>query len=80
MLRVGKTMFGRITWHDINAPGPHLPDDEIEVLVYDSFLDETVIGFIEPDEDDRNDWINTNTQLPLTHPAWWAEMPYPEIA
>jgi len=71
-----------LIWHQINPDDLtlELPDADTEVLVYDGILDDTMVGYYDPEpEDDVAPGWYINTDLdPLPKPLWWAEMPYPE--
>ncbi len=67
-----------ITWNRIAAEVADLPlpDAEAEILIYDDFLDDVVLGHL----DDRGlglVWVENSTDSPLTSPRFWAEKPFP---
>jgi hypothetical protein len=55
----------------------HLPDAELEVLVFDGFLNDTVKASLGFDENDMPVWIEQVTDQPLQDPQWWCEVPFP---
>ena len=66
-----------ITWHEItNAKQRHLPDADLDVLVYDSELDDTVIASVDVLDGDII-WIENSTGDQLPSPKFWAEKPFP---
>lgn len=71
-----QTIMTQVLWHEITMPPNLMPDDEMEVLVYDGYSDLVVIGYVETDGDDHA-WIDATSQLPINDPQWWAEMPCP---
>lgn len=76
MSRKINTIMTQVIWHEITSQVSIMPDDEIEVLVYDGHSDLVVIGFVETDGDDHA-WIDVSSQLPIKDPQWWADMPCP---
>lgn len=67
MSRKITTIMTQVIWHEITTPVSIMPDDELEVLVYDGHSDLVVIGFVETDGDDHA-WIDTSSQQPLVDP------------
>lgn len=68
-----------ITWHEIRRTGVNesdLPDAETEILIYCTYLDDTVVGSLDYDEETLL-WIDNSSGQPLVSPAYWAEKPYP---
>lgn len=71
-----KNIMTQIIWHEITIPAEKMPDDELEVLVYDGYSDLVVFGFVETDGTDHA-WIDVSSQLPIKDPQWWADVPCP---
>jgi hypothetical protein len=69
----------RITWHEIKQPSGDLPDANIDVLVYDGELDDTVIAYVDM-VDDEVEWFDAQTGEALPRPLMWAQKPYPVAA
>jgi hypothetical protein len=67
-----------ITWHPITGEADQgLPDAELDVLVYDDDLNDTVIASVDADGDEVL-WIESATGDALPSPRYWAEKPYPD--
>lgn len=66
-----------ITWHEIGASATEFPDDELEVLVYDGYLNDTVKASYGTDEHDCKVWLEQITGQPLRDPQYWADVPFP---
>lgn len=66
-----------LTWHEItDEPGAAVPDVELEVLVFDGYLNDTVKASL----DYSNGvpvWVEQVTDQPLHDPQWWCEVPFP---
>lgn len=77
MYDTSNTIISQVLWYEITNPVDRMPDDEVEVLVYDGYTDLVMIGFVETDEGDDYTWIDAATQLPIKNPQWWADMPCP---
>ncbi len=71
-----KKIMTQVMWREIADQVGDIPDDELEVLVYDGYSDQVVIGFVESDGD-GHDWIDVSSQLPIKDPQWWADIPFP---
>lgn len=72
-----KPITSNVTWRPIKTRCDSRPDAEAEVLIYDGYIDSTVIGFTEDNDDGSVSWIDVQTQLPLRDPQWWTEIPFP---
>jgi hypothetical protein len=67
-----------LTWHEITTtPDAIIPDAELEVLVFDGFLNDTVKASLDFDENNMPVWIEQVTDQPLQDPQWWCEVPFP---
>lgn len=67
-----------ITWHHITgAADQGLPDADLDVLVYDDELDDTVIASVDAAGDEVL-WIESATGDALPSPRYWAKKPYPD--
>lgn len=66
-----------LTWHEITGePGAALPDVELEVLVFDGYLNDTVKASLD-DSSGVPVWVEQVTDQPLQDPQWWCEVPFP---
>ena len=75
---MGEKRLEEIVWHEITGKlGAELPDAELEVLVFDGYLNDTVKASLDFDEDGRPIWIEQVTDQPLQDPQWWSEVPFP---
>lgn len=54
-----------------------MPDAELEVLVFDGDLNDTVKASLD-DSSGEPVWIEQVTGDPLNAPQWWAEVPFPQ--
>ena len=68
-----------LIWHEIKQLPADLPDAELEILVYDADLDDTVIATLDY-EDEQFLWVDSTTGQPLPAPRYWAEKPYPVVS
>jgi hypothetical protein len=72
-----------ITWRPIDSRCTYLPADEAPVLIYDGWLDDVVMGWIEYPEgwqlggDKPLLWIDGNTGYQLKDPRLWTDKPMP---
>lgn len=67
-----------IVWHEITGkPGDEYPDAELEVLVFDGELNDTVKAALGFDEEGRPMWVEQVTDQVLPNPQWWCEVPFP---
>jgi hypothetical protein len=72
------TRANTIIWHEISGkPGDELPDVDLEVLVFDGELDDTVKAALD-DSYGEPQWTEQVTGEPLPSPQWWAEVPVPK--
>lgn len=75
---MGERKLEEIVWHEITGtPGDEHPDAELEVLVFDGDLNDTVKAALGFDEDSRPIWIEQVTDQSLPNPQWWCEVPFP---
>lgn len=67
-----------ITWHEISKEvnDYELPDAETEVLIFDDYLDDVVLGYLD-ERDGGVVWIEATSDDPLLSPRMWAEKPFP---
>lgn len=72
-------LTGKITWHEINGKSGagEWPDADLEILIYDGNLDDTVKGYFGQTSDGQAAWIDETTGDPLPDPQWWADVPFP---
>lgn len=68
-----------LTWHKIKPLPADLPDADLEILVYDADLDDTVFAALDTDGEQLL-WIESTTRQPLPAPRYWAEKPYPVVS
>lgn len=66
----------RLKWHEIKQIPTDLPDADLEILVYDADLDDTVFAALDTDGEQLV-WIDSITRQQLPAPRYWAEKPYP---
>lgn len=70
-------LVGEVRWHPIGAGSTDFPDVELEVLVFDGYLNDVVKASLAIDENDLRVWIEQVTDEPLPDPQWWADVPFP---
>jgi hypothetical protein len=66
-----------VLWRPIGDQHTELPDVELEILVFDGFLNDTVKAAMAIDDNDRPVWIEQITDEPLTDPQFWTDVPFP---
>jgi hypothetical protein len=66
----------RITWLEIKPLPADLPDADLEILVYDADLDDTVVASLDTDGEQLL-WVDSITRQPLPAPRYWMHKPYP---
>lgn len=76
---MGAKRIEEIVWHEITgkAGSLMLPDADLEVLVFDGYLNDTVKASLDFEVDGRPIWIEQVTDQPLQDPQWWCEVPFP---
>lgn len=67
-----------VGWHEITEKPRQLPDMDIEILVYDGYIDDVVKAYLSMDGDIPV-WIDQVAGEPLKDPRWWAEVPFPVL-
>lgn len=66
-----------VIWHDITGKETdEMPDAELEVLVFDGDLNDTVKASMD-DSGGEAAWFDQVTGEPLPNPQWWCEVPFP---
>lgn len=72
------TMKQEITWHEITGkPGAVMPDVELEILVFDGYLNDTVKASLAYADIDQPEWLEQVTDQPLKDPQFWTDVPFP---
>lgn len=66
-----------LTWRPISDPLVLLPDTELEILVFDGYLNDTVKASMAIDENGRPVWVEQVTDEPLPDPQFWTAVPFP---
>lgn len=66
-----------LVWYQIGTTPADLPDADLEVLVYDEELDDTVVGALDYDGE-QHLWNDSSTGKALPAPKFWAHKPYPD--
>ena len=73
-----------ITWMPIKTRCDFRPDAGVEILIYDGYLDDVVLGTVDYPEDfeigDDNskvEWIDSQSGKKLRDPEFWSNVPFP---
>ena len=66
-----------LTWRSISFPRGPLPDTELEILVFDGYLNDTVKASMSMDANDCPVWIDITNDEPLPDPQFWTDVPFP---
>lgn len=72
--------ISQIIWRPTDDRCTYRPDAEKTILIYDGYLDDVVMGYL--DTDDSGDcpiWYGETTGEALPDPQMWADVPFPEI-